>query len=338
MTTRGAAYGTFRDNEKKEEEKKAASSDMRETLITLGLVALWYFLNTWYNIHNKKAVNMLNLPWTISTIQLWIGWLWFWPLWLTGGRKMPIINNWPAFWKKIAPQGVFHLGVHAGAAVSMAAGAVSFTHIVKAGEPAITALLAGVMLKEVFHPLTYLALVPVVGGVAVAAMKELSFTWLSFTGAMVSNLGSSLRSIFAKRVQKDTKEIGENLDSANLYSLLTIVSTLLSTVVALMIEGKEISGEWEKATAIDSGNTWQSIAWYTLLSGVWYYSYNEVAFITLGRLNAVTHAVANTLKRVVIILASVIVFRNPISLVGGIGSAIAVGGTLLYSLAKQKYH
>ena len=75
----------------------------------------------------------------------------------------------------------------------------------------------------------------------------------------------------------------------------------------------------------------------SLLAGAFYYLYNEVAFLALGRVNPVTHAVGNTIKRVVIIIASVIAFNTPISRLGVIGSSIAITGTLLYSLAKNKY-
>ena len=46
---------------------------------------------------------------------------------------------------------------------------------------------------------------------------------------------------------------------------------------------------------------------------------------------------SNTIKRVVIIIASVIAFKTPISTLGVIGSTIAIIGTLLYSLAKSKF-
>lgn len=49
------------------------------------------------------------------------------------------------------------------------------------------------------------------------------------------------------------------------------------------------------------------------------------------------HAVGNTIKRVVIIVASCIVFRNPMTPLAVAGSAIAVLGTLLYSLMKARY-
>lgn len=58
-----------------------------------------------------------------------------------------------------------------------------------------------------------------------------------------------------------------------------------------------------------SGYLWTQ----SLLAGAFYYLYNEVAFLALGRVNPVTHAVGNTIKRVVIIIASVIAFKTPIS-------------------------
>jgi solute carrier family 35 protein E1 len=49
----------------------------------------------------------------------------------------------------------------------------------------------------------------------------------------------------------------------------------------------------------------------------------------------VTHSVANTLKRVVILIASCILFNTRVTRLEGFGSVLAVLGTLLYSLAKR---
>ena len=46
--------------------------------------------------------------------------------------------------------------------------------------------------------------------------------------------------------------------------------------------------------------------------------------------------VANTIKRVAVIVVSVLWFRNPLTLPGVTGSAIAIVGVLLYSLAKAQ--
>lgn len=60
--------------------------------------------------------------------------------------------------------------------------------------------------------------------------------------------------------------------------------------------------------------------------GFLYYLYNEVAFLALPEVAPVTHAVTNTVKRVVIILAlaSVVVFRTPVSPLGMVGAGVAI--------------
>jgi solute carrier family 35 protein E1 len=68
-----------------------------------------------------------------------------------------------------------------------------------------------------------------------------------------------------------------------------------------------------------------------------HHQYNEVAFLALDSVHPVTHAVGNTIKRVVIIVSSVIVFRTQMSPLSIVGSSIAIAGTLLYSLVKQAY-
>merc|ERR1719271_1177667 len=109
---------------------------------------------------------------------------------------------------------------------------------------------------------------------------------------------------------------------ANLYGMLTIIATILTLPA------------WEKSTAV-VGSFW--LTRQMLLDGFYYYAYNEVAFFTLNQVAPVTHSIANTFKRVAIILATVIVFGNKLTTLGAIGSAIAVAGTFLYSLAKTKY-
>lgn len=53
----------------------------------------------------------------------------------------------------------------------------------------------------------------------------------------------------------------------------------------------------------------------------------------MGSIDPISHAVGNTIKRVVIIIASIIILKTPISNYGIIGSFVAVLGTFLYSLA-----
>jgi solute carrier family 35 protein E1 len=191
--------------------------------------------------------------------------------------------------------------------------------------------LNALLLGELLPAQVYATLIPIIGGVAIASMKELSFTWLALGAAMLSNVSSAARGVLSKKTMSG-KKIGENLDAQNLYSVLTLMSTLILIPLAYASEGlgffKAFNG------VVSAGEyTRKSLASIIALSGATYYAYNEVAFLALGRVNPVTHAVGNTIKRVVIIVASVIAFKTPMSRGSVIGSSVAIFGTLLYSLA-----
>jgi solute carrier family 35, member E1 len=66
--------------------------------------------------------------------------------------------------------------------------------------------------------------------------------------------------------------------------------------------------------------------------------YNEFAFAFTSHVGAVTSSVLNTAKRVIIIVASAIVFAEPMERNTVIGSAIAISGTFAYSMASSAKH
>lgn len=306
-----------------------SSSSMVETLKVASYFALWYLFNIGYNIYNKQALNALDFPWTIATIQMATGILYFVPLWLLGLRKAPKLSMDEL--KTLIPIALCHTGVHVGAVIALGAGAVSFAHIVKASEPVVTCGANALLLGEVLPMKVYATLLPIIGGVAIASMKELSFTFLALSAAMLSNVSSSLRGVLSKKTMSG-KKMGENLDAQNLYAVLTAMSTLILIPLMLAMEGTGFLSAFKGA--VDSGAfTNKSLSTLLALGGASYYLYNEVAFLALGKVNPVTHAVGNTIKRVVIIVASVVAFKTPMSTGSIIGSSIAILGTLLYSLA-----
>jgi len=241
--------------------------------------------------------------------------------------------------------------------LSLGAGAVSFTHIVKALEPFFSAMVSAVVSHEVLKPQVYATLLPVVGGVALAVAAELSFSWWAFGTALGSNLAFALRAVLSKKAMVQlqagaTKSAGavaakgsssssssrsngvRTLSAPSVFGVVTWAAFGLMLPLALLVEGKGAAAAWSKATAsIDS----VLLARQLVLSGLFHYLNNEVMYLVLSEVHPITLAVGNTLKRVVIIGVSLLVFRNPISLTAAVGSAIGVGGVLLYSLTKQHY-
>lgn len=294
-------------------------------------IGLWYIFNIGYNIYNKKALIAYPFPWACALWQMCFGWFIFVPLWLLKIRKTPKLTVKEAV--TLSPSAMGHLATHVGAVIAFFAGAVSFGHIVKASEPVLSSLLNFLFMGEVLKWQVYASLLPIIGGVGLASASEMSFNWLCFGAAMGSNLGSAARAVYSKKVMSGGK-IGKNMDSANIYAVLTIMATFMLLPIAFLIEGPSAMLKGFNVAYAKGG---VQFLMSMLYSGLFYYMYNEVAFLALGKLDPVSHAVSNTMKRVVIIITSVIVFRTAVTPLGVAGSSIAILGTLLYSLAKNKF-
>ncbi|EME30492.1 sugar-phosphate:phosphate translocator, DMT family [Galdieria sulphuraria] len=293
---------------------------------------LWYAFNIVYNISNKKLLNAYPFPWTVAWVQLAVGVFYVVPLWLLHLRKAPHIPLEDI--KRLLPVAAAHTIGHISTVVSLGAVAISFTHVVKALEPFVNVLASAVILRSVFPIPVYLSLLPVVGGVIIASVTELSFTWTGFMAAMLSNFAFTSRNIFSKISMNDQTSY-KHMSPANLFAVLTILSTFILLPVALILEGPKLYQGWILATS--GKTTSMQLITGLLTSGLFFYLYNEVAFYALDSVHPITHSVGNTMKRVVIIITSLLVFKNPITPANAIGSAIAISGVLLYSLTKYYY-
>jgi len=310
---------------------KSDEKTLAEKVKVGALFGLWYALNIGYNIQNKKLCNSLpTLTWTIALLQLVVGLIYVLPVWALKIRKAPELTTEEV--KNLIPVAILHTLTHIGAVISLSAGAVSFTHIVKAAEPAVSAFLSAVFMKSFLPIPVYLSLVPVMGGVAMASLTELSFSWLSFSSAMLSNVASASRGIVGKITMG--KPQGKNMNAPNLYAVMTILASFLLAPFALAKEGALIG---PVLNSLKASGKFNAVAMQTLLSGLYYYLYNEVAFMCLDNVAPVTHALGNTIKRVVIIITSVLVLGSKMTTQGALGSAIAIFGVLLYSLAKNYF-
>lgn len=133
------------------------------------------------------------------------------------------------------------------------------------------------------------------------------------------------------------KPLGKNMNAANLYAVLTVMAFLGLLPFALLVETPaNLMAGW--TATVEAGRiTSVGLLKLMLSSGFTYYLYNEFAFLCLDNVHPITHAVGNTVKRVVIILASVFVFGTTMTANGIMGSSMAIGGVLLYSLAKNYF-
>jgi solute carrier family 35 protein E1 len=287
---------------------------------------LWWSLNVVFNIYNKKVLNVFPYPWLTSTLSLAAGSTIMLLSWATRLAAAPELDV--EFWKNLAPVALAHTIGHVAATVSMSKVAVSFTHIIKSSEPAFSVLISRFLLGETFPLPVYLSLLPIIGGCALTAATELNFNVTGFVGAMISNIAFVFRNIFSKRGMVKSNKVG----GMNYYACLSMLSLAFLTPFAFAVEGPKLwASGWQQATQ----TVGQQFFWWVMAQSVFYHLYNQVSYMSLNEISPLTFSIGNTMKRVTVIVSSIIVFHTPVLPVNAVGAAIAIFGTFLYSQAKQ---
>ncbi|KAL1537840.1 triose phosphate/phosphate translocator, chloroplastic [Salvia divinorum] len=294
-------------------------------LVTGFFFFMWYFLNVIFNILNKKIYNYFPYPYFVSAIHLFVGVVYCLISWAVGLPKRARIDG--NLLKLLIPVAVCHALGHITSNVSFAAVAVSFTHTIKALEPFFNAAASQFILGQQIPLTLWLSLAPVVLGVSMASLTEMSFNWLGFISAMISNISFTYRSIYSKKAMTD-------MDSTNLYAYISIIALIVCLPPAIIIEGPQLlkSGFNDAIAKVGMTKFITDLFWV----GMFYHLYNQLATNTLERVAPLTHAVGNVLKRVFVIGFSILVFGNKISLQTGIGTSIAIAGVAIYSFIKAK--
>ncbi|KAE8673196.1 Xylulose 5-phosphate/phosphate translocator [Hibiscus syriacus] len=322
------AAASSEPNPEGETEYVEASVKSKAKTLRLALVfGFWYFQNIVFNIYNKKALNVFPFPWLLASFQLFAGSIWMLVLWSLKLQPCPKITK--PFINALLGPALFHTIGHISACVSFSKVAVSFTHVIKSSEPVFSVVFSS-FLGETYPLKVWLSIVPIVMGCSLAAITEVSFNFEGLWGALVSNVGFVLRNIYSKRSLQNFKEV----NGLNLYGWISIISLFYLFPVAVLVEGPQwVQGYQNAIQSVGKASTFYT---WVLISGIFYHLYNQSSYQALDEISPLTFSVGNTMKRVVVIVSTVLVFRNPVRPLNALGSGIAILGTFLYSQATTK--
>ncbi|KAG9156589.1 hypothetical protein Leryth_006561 [Lithospermum erythrorhizon] len=273
-----------------------------------------------------QVLKAFHFPMTVTTVQFAVGSVFVIVMWTMNLYKRPKISAGQL--AAILPLAIVHTLGNLFTNMSLGKVSVSFTHTIKAMEPFFSVVLSAMFLGEFPTLWVVSSLVPIVGGVALASLTEVSFNWAGFWSAMASNVTNQSRNVLSKKfmVKKE-----ESLDNITLFSIITIMSFILMAPVAVFMEGVKFTPAYLQSAGVNVNQIYMK----SFIAALCFHAYQQVSYMILQRVSPVTHSVGNCVKRVVVIVTSVLFFRTPVSNVNALGTGVALAGVFLYSRVKR---
>ncbi|KAF2296733.1 hypothetical protein GH714_001509 [Hevea brasiliensis] len=227
-------------------------------------------------------------------------------------------------WRRIFPMSfVFCINIVLGN-VSLRYIPVSFMQTIKSFTPATTVVLQWLVWRKYFDWRIWASLVPIVGGILLTSVTELSFNMFGFCAALFGCLATSTKTILAESLLHGYKFV-----SINTVYYMAPFATMILGVPAILLEGNGV---------VDWFYTHQSV-WSSLViifsSGVVAFCLNFSIFYVIHSTTAVTFNVAGNLKVAVAVMVSWLIFRNPISALNAVGCGITLLGCTFYGYVRH---
>jgi solute carrier family 35 protein E2 len=212
---------------------------------------------------------------------------------------------------------------------------VSFVETIKATAPAFTVLFARIILKERTATPVMLTLFPVVAGLILCSASELRFDTIGFVAAVMNNCADCVQNVMSKRMLTHLKPT--QLQFYTSVAALTLQAPFVVRDAGMLIrnwtapedEPIIIKGT-EKGSLASLG-----IGKLLLIDAIFYHLQSVSAYCTMGCMSPVSQSVANTLKRALLVWASILYFGNPVTSNGVIGIIMVVSGVFLYNHVRR---
>ena len=308
----------------------------------------WYVGNAFYNQYNTMALTAVGgktggLTMTVSTMQLGVCTLYALVLWVVSvnpiklcGLQTPERMKVPKITKSdlvaTLPVGFCSAVAHSAGVFCLGADPL-FGQIVKAGEPVMSALVNTFFYGKPPSKAKFVCLLFIVGGVAFASLKKddtgaykLKFDQTALLFGMIGNTFAAFKGSENKKLMTKEGVKDRYATVANQFAVTEVLAFFISVPVMMATEG----AKWGEF--VELLMTSRDLQLGLAISGMSFYLYTELATMTIKATGAVTSSVANTAKRVIVMVYMAAVTGKVLTEEQKIGAAIAIGFVLVYSV------
>ncbi|KAF9348870.1 suppressor of loss of ypt1 [Mortierella sp. AD094] len=326
------------------------------------LCLLWYLSSAVTNNIGKQIMNQFRYPVTLTFVQFVFVSLFCFILG-SGFRMTTIRKPTIAIMHMTAPLVGFQVVGHVFSSVAISRVPLSVVHTIKALSPLFTVVFYRIILGTTYSREVYISLVPLTAGVMLACRLSLEFNNLvGLICALASTLVFVTQNVFTKKIlfstkatklgglgnkestkEDDSVEEGgstnaQKLDKINILFYSSTMAAICMIPIWLYAEGMGLmfpdeSGVYHHATGHSSG--FWAVSWLLFLNGVSHFFQNVLAFSVLALTSPVTYSIASLVKRIVVIVASIIYFHQTLGTTQWTGVALTFWGLWLYNSAKN---
>ncbi|KAL1549927.1 UDP-URONIC ACID TRANSPORTER 1 [Salvia divinorum] len=204
---------------------------------------------------------------------------------------------------------------------------VSFNQAVGATTPFFTALFAYLMTRKREAWATYTCLVPVVAGVVIASGGEPSFHLYGFIMCISATAARAFKSVLQGVLLSSE---GEKLNSMNLMLYMAPIAVAVLIPAALVME-PDVLG-----LVVTLGKEHKFMWTFLFVNSTMAYGANLCNFLVTKHTSALTLQVLGNAKGAVAVVISILIFRNPVTLIGIAGYTMTVMGVIAYGESKRR--
>lgn len=307
------------------------------------------------NTSSKAILTALPKPVTLTIIQFMFvsGWC----LFLAAlARKYPRMKQTMPFLKygirpptkdlimTTLPLALFQIGGHVLSSDATRRIPVSLVHTIKGLSPLLTVAAYRIFFGIEYSVPTYLSLIPLTLGVVMACSADFNANFMGLLMAFASAILFVTQNIISKKIFNDAAAAEkEGLppsrftkpDKLNLLCYSSGLALILTLPLWLWSEGFGLLGDFlhdasislnEHPEAYDHGRLFLEF----VFNGTFHFGQNIVAFVLLSMISPVTYSVASLIKRVFVIVFSIIWFGKPMTKIQAFGFFLTFLGLYLY--------